>query len=343
MADTLQTLALIVLAQNFKGDIVRQANRQSALAKMLPIKRGAGKNVAFVAASTGAIFENYAEGADASNFGSDAQDTALLNWAQYRSPFHVSGLAQATAVGSVSPQGNLDLWVRNMQDASAVMASGINAVLYTGAGTGTTIAGLDVAIGDDGNTYAGIDRAAKSYWRPSLFNEAGPAAALTFAQIRGDLQAIYLASGSRPDVAMVHPNVLAKLATLFDPQKQYVFQTVRDVSTAGGSFKLEGGIGGISFDGCVFVEDKDATDGKIYYLNTDHVRLEVLPMDLSRVPGMTDEILSVIGNDGLGPLPLGFQLEMLAKTGDSDKAQMKSYLQLCVDRPNACGVRFNIA
>jgi hypothetical protein len=29
-------------------------------------------------------------------------------------------------------------------------------------------------------------------------------------------------------------------------------------------------------------------------------------------------------------------------TGDSDKAEMKTYLQLVVDRPNACGVRFNI-
>jgi hypothetical protein len=343
MADTLQTLALIVLAQNFKGNIVRQANRQSVLAKMIPLRKGAGKNVAFVAENTGIVVENYAEGADAANFGSDSQDTALLNWAHYRANFHVSGLAQATAQGSLTPDGNLELWARNMANGASALAKTINGALYTGAGTGTLIAGLDVAIGSISNTYAGIDKGTKTYWQPSLFNSGGPASALTFAQVRSDLQAILIASGSRPDVAMVHPNVLAKMAALFDPLKQYQFSVVKDVTSAAGKFSLEGGIGGIHFDGCVFVEDVDATDGKIYYLNTEHVRLETLPMDLARIPGMSDEILQVMGDDGFGPLPFGFQLEMLAKTGDSDKAQMKSYLQLCVDRPNACGVRLNIA
>jgi len=343
MADTLQTLALIVLAQQFKGDVVRQTNRQSVIAKMLPMRVGAGKNVAFVAESSGAVFENYSEGADAANFGSDAQDQGLLSWATYRSNFHVGGLAQATAIGSGSPMGNLELWARNMTNSATALASGINAKIYTGPGTGSEIAGLDVAIGSITNTYATIDRVTKTYFQPSLFNSAGPAAALTFAQIRSDMQAIYIASGMRPDVAFVHPNVLTKMAGLFDPQKQYTFVVVPDVSTAAGKFTLEGGIGGIRFDGCTFVEDKDATDGKIYYVNSQHAFLEVLPMNLSNIPGMNDEILSVVGDDGFGPLPFGFQLEMLAHTGDSDKAMMKSYIQLCVDRPNTCGVRFNVA
>ena len=343
MADTLQTLALIVLAQNYKGNVVRQANRQAVALKMLPVEIGEGKNAAWVAESTGAIAESFSEGADAANFGSDAQDQALLPWAQYRSNFHVSGLAKATSLSSRTPIGNVELWARNMENAAKALGSKLNQELYTGAGTTGLIAGFDVAIGDDANIYAGIDRGAKSFWRPSLFNAGGPDAALTFAQIRSDMQAIYIASGERPDVAFVHPNVLAKLAALFDPQKQYVFQTVREVSTAAGKFELEGGIGGIRFDGCVFVEDKDATDGKIYYVNTNYAKLQILPFDLAAVPGMTDEIMELVGNDGLGPLPFGFQLEMLAKSGDSDKAMMKSYMQLAVSRPNACGVRFHIA
>lgn len=343
MSDTVQTLALLVLAQNYKPDIVRQANRQSVALKMLPVKIGEGKNVAWVAESTGVVAENYADGADVSDFGSDSQTSAILNWALYRANFHVSGLASATAASSASPVGNIELWARNMQNASMKLASTLNGALYTGAGTGTLIAGFDVAIGDDSNTYATIARGSAAYWKPNLFNAAGPAAALTFAQIRSDLQAIYVASGMRPDVAFVHPNVLAKIAALFDPQKQYLFQVVRDVSTAAGKFELEGGIGGIRFDGCTFVEDKDATDGKIYYVNTEYCHVEVLPMDLAKVPGLSDEIMDVIGNDGFGPLPFGFRLEMLAKSGDSDKAMMKSYSQLVVERPNACGVRFNIS
>lgn len=343
MADTLQTLALIVLAQNYKPDVVRQVNRTSALAKMLPLVRGEGKNVAFAVSSTGAIAETYAEGADPTNFGSDAQEAAVLNWAQYWAPFHVSGLSQAAAATSASPTGNVGMWARNLIDSGSALSSKINSELYVGPGTARTIAGLDVAIGTAANTYAGINRATSTYFESNQFNAAGPAAALTFAQIRSDMQAIYIASGYRPDVAMVHPNVLAKMATLFDPQKQYVFETTRDVTSAAGSFKLEGGIGGIRFDGCVFVEDKDATDGKIYYLNTQKVHLETLPMNLAMIPGMSDEVMSLVAGDGFGPLPFGFQLEMIGKTGDSDKAFMKSYLQLCVEQPNACGVRLNIA
>jgi hypothetical protein len=48
-------------------------------------------------------------------------------------------------------------------------------------------------------------------------------------------------------------------------------------------------------------------------------------------------------NDGVESLPLGLQVEMLAKTADVDSAFMKSYIQLKVERPNSCGVRKNVA
>jgi hypothetical protein len=56
------------------------------------------------------------------------------------------------------------------------------------------------------------------------------------------------------------------------------------------------------------------------------------------VPG---QILTA--NDGFGPIPLLMTLEPLAKTGDSDKYSVKTYLELKVDRPNSCGVRKNVA
>lgn len=344
MADNLQTLALLVLAQDYKGNVVRQINRRAQTLKMLPVRRGAGQNVAFVAESSGMLFENYDEtSTDVLNYGSDAQDKCLLNWSMNRANFHISGLAQATSATSSSPEGDMELMYRNMENASLVLASGLNKQLVTGAGTGTLLFGLDGAIGTINNTYGGIDRSSKTYFNPNVFNSAGPASALTFAQIRGDMQAIYIASGLRPNIAGVHPNVLAKMAGLFDPQKQYLFEVVKDVETAAGKFSLEGGIGGIRFDGCVFYEDKDLTDGCIYYMNTDKMHLEVLPMNLAKIPGMTDEIAEIIGNDGFGPLPFGFQLEMLSHTGDADKAFVKCYSQLCVTQPNATGKRLNIA
>lgn len=345
MADTVQTLSLLVLAQSYRGDVVRQINRQSVALKLLPWVQGAGQNVAFVPEGSGILAENYSEGADAANFGSDSQVKALINWGQYRANFHVSGLAMATAATSNSPIGDVALWARNMVNASSALASMLNGAVYTGAGTGTLLAGLDVAIGQTTNTYAGIDRTvgANSFFIPNVFNAAGPAAALTFDTIRGDLATIYTACGTRPDVALVHPTVYRKIAGLFDPQKFYMVPTQAEIFTARGKVSLEGGPGALSFDGCMFVEDRDSTDGCIYYVNTNHVRMEYLPLDLSEVPGMDDESMQMQADDGFGITPMGVRLEMLQKSGDSDKAQMKTYAQLVCNRPNACGKRLNIA
>jgi hypothetical protein len=340
MADTVQTLSLLVLAQNYKGGLVRQINRQAVALKCLPFVEGAGKNVAFAPTGTGAVAENFSEGADVANYGSDSQVSALLNWGMYRANFHVSGLAEATSASSLSPEGNLKLWARNMQDSMATLASLINGAVYTGAGTGTLLTGLDLAIGTNTNTYATIDRTvgANSYFLPNVFAPVA-ATALTFDLIRSDLAAIYVASGMRPDVAFVHPNVFRKIAALFDPLKQYQFSVI----TARGQVSLDGSAGSLNFDGCQIVEDKDASDGKIYYVQTNHVRMEYLPLDLATIPGMNDEIMDLFVDDGFGTTPLGCRMEMLAKTGDSDKATMKTYLQLVCDRPNSCGVRSNIA
>lgn len=344
MADTVQTLALLVLAQNYRGDLVRQINRQSVALKTVPFVKGEGKNVAFAPEGAGMVAENYSEGADAVNFGSDVQASALLNWAMARANFHVSGLALATSATSRTPEGNLQLWARNMANGAAGLASLLNGQFYTGTGAGNSLVGLDVAIGSTTNTYAGIDRsqAANAYFRPNVFAPASPTA-LSFAVVQGDLSDIYVACGTRPDLALVHPNVYKKLAALFTPQKFYMVPTSQEIFTSRGKINLEGGPGALDFDGCKFVEDKDATDGKIYYINTNHARMEYLPLDLSTVPGMDDEIMSMFADDGFGITPLGIQLRMLAATGDSDKCQMKTYLQLVVDRPNSCGLRSNVA
>ncbi|MDI3282122.1 phage major capsid protein [Polyangium sp. 15x6] len=340
MADVTQTLALLILAQNFKGDIVRQINRRSVLLSTLRAVPGEGKNVAWAAEKSGALAESFAEGADASNFGSDGQDQAILTWGQYRSNFHVSGLAQAASRTSRTPAGNIDLWRRNMMNGVMALADLMNQELYSG-NAANKFVGLGQAIGLTNNTYATIDRtvSGNEYWQPYVA-DPGSATALTFDQIRTDLATIYTNSGSRPDVAFCSPFVLNKLGSLFDPQKFYMYSTDR-VVTAKGQVQLEGGVGAIKFDGCVFIEDKDATESTIFYVNSEFVEIEYLPL-AAPVLGMNDEVMDMGMSDGFEDIPLGLRMEMLAKTGDSDKAQMKTYVQLAVRRPNACGVRKNV-
>jgi len=338
VADVTQVLSGLVLAQEYRGNVVRQVNRRAVALKLDPWKPGSGKNVAFAPIGSGVVAEFYNEGADATNFGSDAQASALLPWASCRALFHLSGLAQAAAATSSTPLGNIELWASNMVSAAGQLCSIANAAFYNGTGVAPNPVGLDVAIGSVSNTYAGIDRSigANAYFRPNVFSDNSK---LSFDLIRGDMAAIYIASGDRPDIALCSPNTLKAFQALFDPQKLYLAQTV-EVETARGKVTLDAGIPAIKFDGCYFFEDKDCPDTRIEYLNSQYVHIEYLPMDLSGVPGLSDEVENGLeADDGFGVTPLGMRLEMLAKTGDSDKCQLKSYLQTVVTRPNACGRR----
>lgn len=344
----LTTTALIVLAQNYAGDIVRQINRRSVLLATLPIVPDEGKNVAWVAEGDDGYAAGFSEGADVPAYGGAVQSAAILQWAQYWSTFAMSGLSMATAATSRTPLGNVDLWARHVINGAAKLSTLLNADLYTGDGSvAHPMIGLDSAIGLTTNTYATIDRTSNSFWRPYVV-DPGVATALTFDQIRLDLGTIYQNSGFRPDMAVVNPAVFRKIAALFDPLKQYWFSTlgaeyVKSVRSQRGEFQLEGGVGAISFDGCTIFEDKDCPNNAIYYLNSEWVDIKYLPFDMSSVPGLADETMDVMVNDGIEMLPLGLQLEMVAKTGDADKAFMKSYLQLQVKRPNSCGKRLNVS
>lgn len=348
MADNPQTLALIVAAQTYAGDIVRNINRQSTTIRMLPIRVGKGQNVAWAAEGDGQLAEEYAEGADASNFGSDEQDPATLNWSLIRSNFRTTGLAEAVAATTDTPAGNMALWGRNLVNSAAKLTSFVNGRCYSGSGAGSPkqMTGFDVAIGDDTNTYATIDRAAHAHWQPTVV-DPGSSTALTLAQIRSDLAAIYTKSGEYPDLAGVTPAVFNQVAGLFDSTRRYT-QQVEKVRTARGEVQLDAGYRGLEVDGCVFFKDKDATANRIHYINSNYVHLEVLPSArLKRmmaaqgkelVPGM-----QLSANDGFGEVPLMFDFEMLANTGDSKKAEIRTYIELCVKKPNSCGVRKNVA
>lgn len=333
MSDVPQTLSLIVQAQEYRGDIVRQINRRVILLKTLPIVRGSGKNVAWTAESSGQIAENYSEGADAANFGSDAQDPATLSWGLYRAPIHVTKLAMDSAATSQTPAGNRRLWVRNQVNAAAALAALVEDDAFNGAGTGSLIAGLDVAIGDDTNTYAGLLRTSKTFWKPYVVDPGSPTA-ITLAQLRTDIGAIYDSCGESPDLAVAPTAVFNKIAGLFDPNRRWT-----TVDTARGRITLDAGYEGIQVDNCMFLKSKDATAAQIYYLNSNYVHFETLP-DADVPLELLDAVQS---DDGYGSVPLDMSFEMLAKNGPSSRGEALSTIQLVVEKPKSCGVRKNVA
>ena len=336
MADTVQTLTLITLAQENRGNIVSQVNRRVTLLKLLPIVSGGGKNIAWAPKNTGHIAESYAEGADAANFGSDAQASAVLQWGLYRSNFHVTKLAMDAAGSSSTPVGNHQLWAENLVDATATLVDKLEQESFTGTGSGGTalMAGLDFAIGDTANTYATIDRTANAYWRPTVV-DPGVATALSFAQIRSDLGTIGDACGESPDIAVCSTAVFNQVAALFDSNRRWESAA----QTARGNILLNNGYEGLMVDNCVFVKARKATANQIYYLNSNYVHYETLPD--STYPPEVYQMMQA--TDGYGSVPLALHYEMLAKTGPSSKAEILAQMQLVVKRPNACGVRKNVA
>jgi hypothetical protein len=344
MSDTVTTLSLITLAQEYRGDTVRQINRRTVFLKFVRIVPGEGKNVAWAPEGDGAVVENFAEGADATNFGGDAQASAVLSWGLNRGNLHVSNLSRDGAATSATPIGNRKLWGRNIANNSAKLAAKINKDCFSGAGTGTNIAGLDVAIGSTTNTYATIDRSNSNnaYFRPTVV-DPGILTAPTFALIRDDIRKIYEACGENPDVAFCSPAVFNAVGGLFDNTRRQNDQA-REVTLAGrGKIVLDAGFQAIEFDGMFFVKDKDATANTIYYCNTAHMELQYLPSAVMREMMAQDEMAGVQADDGYGQVPLGFVYEKLAKQGASERAEIVSTAQLKVDRPNAFGVRLNVA
>jgi hypothetical protein len=338
MADTITTLSLITLAQEFRGDVVKQINRRTVALRLFPIVPGEGKNIGWVPEGDGQLAENYSDGADAANFGGDSQTSATLNWGLYRANLHVSNLTMDAAASASTPEGDRMIWARNVINGSAKLASLLNAAFYSGAGTGTLWGGLDTAIGSLTNTYATIDRTVggNAFWLPTVV-DPGSLTKPTFAQIRDDIRKIYIACGENPDVAICSPGVFNAIGNLFDNTRRQVDQ----IMTARGKVRLEFGFQAIEVDGMYFVKDKDATEHTIYYCNSNHVRIEVLPPAEYRQLQI-DDWEEVEADDGYGMVPLMLKYEKLAKLGASERAETTSTAQVVVDRPNSCGVRKNV-
>lgn len=341
MADVPVTVALLVLAQNYRGSLVKQINRRCVALRTLKIVPGAGQNVAIGVQKGGALAENYAEGADATNFGSDGEVPVTLNWGLYRAPFHITEHARRVAATTLTPDGVQNLVANKMQSASSALADVINTSIFTGAGTGTLMTGFDGAIGNLTNTYGGIDRTvgANSFWQPYLVNP-GSLTALTLALIRTDLGKIRDAGGECPDVAYVSTDVYNIVAGLFDDNRYYT----QNIQTARGDIVLDASQRGIIVEGCTFLPDRSAPANTIYYVNSNYVEIQALPPD----PRALEELaamggMELLADDGYGAIPLGMVCEKLGRTGASDKYEMLSTVQLIVSRPNSCGVRRNVA
>lgn len=341
----MQLVNLLVLGLSYRGEIVRTINRSSLVLRIIRVEAGSGESLNWPVEFDGATAEAVAEGADANTTGTDRQAGASVPWGAYMSTFHISELAERASSTIQNPTGANRAVARDIENSASTTASLINKHFYTGTykANPRQVEGLERAIGDDSNVYAGLDRADPKYalWRPHVFDDGKPTE-LSFSLIESDLDAIYEASGFTPRMALVSVKTFGALRSLFGEKITYV----RELGGARGPVALDATEQGIEIGGCVFLRDKDAPAKSIFYVNPDEITLRYLP-DVENA-SLIEELqkqsgVSIPMNDGLGPIPLGMRWELLAKTGASSKYMGTVYPQLEVRRPNRCGVRRNLA
>lgn len=337
MADSPQNLSAITnaLAQMYRPKIVKQINRRSVLLKVLPIRAGRGKNVAWDVEQDGAYAENFSDGDNVSDYGSDAIAPATVAWGLLRSNFRITDLAKAAARTTGNPADIVSLFARNLSSASRKLTKRINGQLYTGTGSSGQLAGFKQVVIRDDNTYAGIDRtdSANAYFRGNVIDAGG--GGLTLARIRNAIgDTIYSVAGEQPTLGMCPPTVFNYLGGLFQEQRRYT-DTVRVVSTPRGEIKLDASIGSIEIEGCTLIKDVDAPAGEIQFINPEYCAIEYLPQ--TEDGEMSDDVMEAAADDGYGPVPLGFAVKKLAVQGASSPFSMQVFLQLAVERPNALG------
>lgn len=327
------------LSQEFENDIVRQINREAATLRFLPKMVGYGKNCAWDAEVGGALAATYSEEADvgAGEFGVDDTLPATLNWGLYRSPFRITGIANAASASSSSPAGLRNLLAEKMFGAISKLGDVVNKGVWSGTGA-NAIVGLLATNGglDDAGTYANINRATYADWQGNVRTGAvqGTPEALTFDRMRQVVRDIFVVSGMAPDLIVTEPAVFDKFAGLFDANRRWPASVI---STAAGEVTLRGGEQALEFDGIPVIRDKDHPANKMSFLNTNHIRVAFLPT----FPGQDNagpNQTFVIHDDQKRISGLPARIEMLGKTGDTTKAFIKVYVQTKVTRPNACGV-----
>lgn len=331
------------LSQLFAPILDRQFNRDAVLLDLLDKQEGAGKNLAWdVRFSRSTHAASFTEGADvaAGEYNVDPTAPATLPWGQYRVAFSLSGLSVAAAQSSPgSAMELLNQFESHLEDAASDLVSQLNAAAFTGDGTGSNMAGISGSgmIASTGS-YAGISQATYAEWAANVMANGGTPRALTEALLDQLELAVFKACGKQPDVIVCDGETANAYKGLFS-SVQRVMLDRGDVSGIAKPGQQQvsawtpdnSGYTGLSYKGIPVYRDRQCPAGSLFMLNRQFLKLRYLPP--AKMP-LTPQSGQVAAKSSKG---LVFKVEPLAKTGDADKFQIVTYLQMQARRRNALG------
>lgn len=331
------------LSQQFAPQLARVSNRSAVLMSLLPKVVGAGKNCAWDVEFDGATAAAYADGADASAFDSDLSVPATVDWGRFRSSFSLGGMAIAAAQTSQSPAELTNLIEAKLEGSASKLLSTMNAALFAGTGSNSFV-GIATAV-DSSGSYANIDPGTYTQWVSSELGNGGTVRELSKSLIDDLDRQVYTACGMGPNCYVTTPIIAQRFKGLFDPSMRFS-GAPGDVAALSALAAIVGDASIIPpamaqnfvgfYEGKPVFRDKDCTAGAFYGINTEYLKIRVLPQPtVSTASMLMDKNLQ--GNMGDRLSGVIARVEALGKTGDAEKFSVKVYAQLEVTKRNAHG------
>lgn len=333
MAD--YTLSALALATLKKDEIVESAKRESAVLRHMPVvnaamSEGASTNLAWNIDGYGAVAQTFSEGGAFSTFVTDSTYGMALGWARLESSLSISGDVLRLGRAGMNPMQSGSAG-RKMKKAMGEVLKSIGTSVFTGTAA-PDIVGLDVAV-HDSNTYAGIARtAANTSIHGNVIDGSG---GLTIALVETSVNTVRMGPdnkhGGQCDVGF------CSLARYQDLSSKFTRTLNANLESRDGAQYLVQNADGIVINGCRIFPDRNITDdGTIYLCTSDEWELVVQPPMGSE--DLSDDALRMLqGEDGLGPVGLGVQLQKLPYAGDAHRWAVFSACQLRVLNPSAFG------
>jgi hypothetical protein len=285
---------------------------------------------------------NEGEDVEDADFSTDIRKQASLAWAHYEGFAKVTGTAQRIAAANGRP-GHTDVLGEELNDAVNELTVKIGQHTYSGnvGNTPVEIEGLARAI-DSTGTYAGLAQGTYADWASGENSIAS--AALSIANIREKLLRPFRDNtGRNPSVVVTTGTIMDQIAALFDStiEAKYVVGPSGPIDVAALGFR------GYVVEGVPFLEDRHCTASTLYALDLNMLRWKQVPPDwtsmdpgqlqglIRELNGQQVEITAIQAAQVAARKRISFQINALAKTGDSTKLQLVSDFQLRLKRRNA--------
>lgn len=328
-----------VLGPRYKPSVLRGLNSAIVGLRMLQVRKAISHQVhGVMEMNSSTAVAPVADGADAPAFSADTPVAYNLPYAIYPSAISIGGLAQTLARMANNPSGLNNPFARQLENAARAIARKLNLEFYVGTGAATPqdLAGLVPAGAGTGSTFMGVSKTTYADWRGTVSANGAVPRAITAAIIDAHLDDMYTAYGGVPDLALCGVAQWRKVAALFTTRdyNQAIDQGVKQITFKGGHPDV------LMWGQTLFVKDKDAPAGKIFFLDRRYSWLEsVDPADDPQ--GDPESMLALSGDPesqlGDGTTGISLLVQRLGKKGWKHDAEVLAVLQAHHSKPNSMG------